>query len=128
MSPTAKVALAAEIVRAYATVRWRLRREEIETLVARMRRGVRKPEALSQSGRVRLAVAVQRVLAPFPNDSRCLVRSLVLLSLLERRGVAGRLVIGVRPGPEFAAHAWVECDGVSLLPDGEGEFAPLTVL
>jgi hypothetical protein len=51
-----------------------------------------------------------------PADSRCLMRSLVLTRLLARRGIESRLVISVRPGERFAAHAWVEHDGVALLP------------
>jgi transglutaminase superfamily protein len=128
LSLLGKVALAAEIVRTYATVRWGMRREEIGSLVARVRAGEERSEPLPQSARVRLAVAVRRVLALLPTDSRCLVRSLVLLALLERRGVSGSLVIGVRSEPDFAAHAWVECDGVTLLPDGGGQFARLTVI
>ena len=51
-----------------------------------------------------------------PFDSRCLVRSLVLTSMLDRRGIRSRLVIGVSVEPSFSAHAWVECDGRPLLP------------
>ena len=46
----------------------------------------------------------------------CLSRSVVLWSLLRRRGMAGRLRIGVRGGdgaqPLF--HAWVEYDGAVI--------------
>jgi hypothetical protein len=128
LSWTEKLALVAEIVRTYVTVRVGMRREEIGSLATRLRAGRERSESLPQAARVRLAVAVQRVLALLPTDSRCLMRSLVLLALLERRGVSGSLVIGVRSEPDFAAHAWVECDGVALLPDGEGEFSRLTVI
>jgi hypothetical protein len=46
------------------------------------------------------------------------MRSLVLTALLSRRGIASTLVIGVRPGGEFGAHAWVEHEGAPLLPSG----------
>jgi Transglutaminase-like superfamily len=36
--------------------------------------------------------------------------------LLGRRGIPSRVVIGVRTSPEFAAHAWVEQEGLPLLP------------
>ncbi len=68
------------------------------------------------------------ILAVLPTDSPCLTQSLVLLALLERRGARTALVIGVAPGTEFAAHAWVECEGETLLPSGDGEFARLTEL
>jgi hypothetical protein len=70
------------------------------------------------------------ILARLPTDSRCLVRSLVYLSLLSRRGIEGTLVIGARTEPEFAAHAWVEVEGEPMLPvkDDGKEFEPLTVL
>jgi hypothetical protein len=47
-----------------------------------------------------------------PGGASCLVRSLALLALLRRAGVAAELRIGIgntRPGLE--AHAWVEVDG-----------------
>src|SRR5581483_11465170 len=77
----------------------------------------------------RYGQAVMRTLAILPTDSRCLMRSLVLLVLLNRRGIPAELVIGVKSGgeDEFGAHAWVELEGRSLLPPGEnfgrlGEF------
>ena len=46
---------------------------------------------------------------------RCLTRSLVLVRLLRRAGLAAELRIGVdRRSPNFAAHAWVEHEGVAL--------------
>lgn len=44
---------------------------------------------------------------------RCLARSLALLKVLRRSGVAAELVIGVRSDP-FSAHAWVQREGVVL--------------
>jgi hypothetical protein len=41
---------------------------------------------------------------------RCLQRSVCTTSLLRRRGVPARLVIGYRLAP-FRSHAWVELDG-----------------
>jgi transglutaminase superfamily protein len=59
----------------------------------------------------RLSRAVERTLGPLPTDSRCLVRAVVLLRLLARRGRRGEVVIGVRKAGSFGAHAWVEVDG-----------------
>jgi hypothetical protein len=53
---------------------------------------------------------------------------LVVSSLLARRATPTSLVIGVRPGDEFLAHAWVEIDGESILPAGEPEYQRLAVL
>ena len=41
---------------------------------------------------------------------RCLQRSTVIVHLLRKYGIDGRLVIGYRPSP-FLAHAWAEVDG-----------------
>ena len=127
MSPPAKLRLVGEILIAYGRMRWAMRREELPPIVERIRSGRRRSAPLSPEGRRQLSGAVMGVLSVLPTDSRCLVRSLVFLNLLERRGVAGTLVIGVRTEPEFGAHAWVECDGEALLPDGGGEYAPLTI-
>jgi hypothetical protein len=76
----------------------------------------------------RLGKVVMRTLAPLPTDTRCLLRSLVLTGLLARRGMSSKLVIGVAPGPEFKAHAWVEHSSYPVLPSGDGEYAPLLEL
>jgi hypothetical protein len=44
------------------------------------------------------------------------MRSLVLVGVLARRGLPASLVIGVVSEPRFTAHAWVESEGVALLP------------
>jgi hypothetical protein len=75
-----------------------------------------------------LGRAVTRVLGLLPGDTRCLVRSLVLTRLLARRGAQSKLVIGTRTGPDFLAHAWVECGGVPVLSAGDGSFARLAEL
>ena len=52
------------------------------------------------------------------NTPRCVlgVQLVVLAELLARRGIDSRVVIGVKPGPSFGAHAWVESiDGQALL-------------
>jgi hypothetical protein len=108
-----KAALVAEILVTYIRARWWLRqpdfRRTLEMVAAGRERGVDDAPAAR-----RLARAVGRTLALLPTDSRCLVRSLVLTSMLARRGIASRLVVGVRPGESFAAHAWVEQGGVPL--------------
>jgi len=58
-----------------------------------------------------------------PWRPRCLLRSLALGWFLGRKGIAFEVRIGVPGGkplisargkPEFAAHAWVECNGIVL--------------
>ena len=56
------------------------------------------------------------MLGLFPTDSRCLIRSLVLVRLLANRSIDARVVIGVKADDEFAAHAWVEHGERALLP------------
>jgi len=54
-----------------------------------------------------------------PAPASCLVRALVLCRLLQRRGIAAELRIGVaQPDGGFAAHAWVEHGGAALAEAG----------
>ena len=128
LSAIDKARLAIEIVGAYTRILWLLRREGLPgddrdaACISALRaptRGIRAAQAAGNpliDGR-RLGRAVVRTLAPLPRGSRCLTRSLVLLSLLARRGVAVDLVIAVRPraDPSLDAHAWLEVDGSPLL-------------
>ena len=61
-----------------------------------------------------------------PGDSRCLIRSLVLVRVLARRAIPSMLVIGVRKNPGFKAHAWVEHEGKAIL--AAGDYTRLTEL
>lgn len=120
--------VAAEIVTSYVEVRWRFLRGDVRDVVAALRRDavdLHDPYQAYRIGR-RLGRPVRRTLDPLPWDSRCLMRSLVLLRMLARRGVVCKLVIGVKPGERFEAHAWIEHDGHPLLPTLGYE--PLTVL
>jgi hypothetical protein len=132
-SAVRKLALAAEIAAAYARARWSLSRAGLPATLARLRSPGRTDAARCPAGDPgmagrRLAHAVVRMLSAVPADSRCLVRSLVLTRLLARRGIESRLVIAVCPGEPFAAHAWVEQDGVALLPVGPARFEELVTL
>ena len=127
LSPARKAALAAEIVVAYGRVRWLLRRQDFRSALKSIRTtGACQPRAGATDDR--LARAVRRTLRHLPADSRCLMQSLVLTRLLARRGRRSRLVIGVTPNDVFGAHAWVERDGVPLLPANERAFERLTEL
>jgi hypothetical protein len=66
-----------------------------------------------------------------PYRARCLPQSLVLHWLLQRRGVASRIVFGARKADEqMQAHAWVEVNGVTLSQDHGAyrDFSPLDEL
>lgn len=123
LDAAAKARLGAEILGTYARVRWLLREHDLPTVVARLEAGPPLGQSAGAAASLRtgqrLARSVCRCLAGLPADSRCLVRSLVLIGMLARRGIAAALVIGVRPGSEFAAHAWVERDRKPLLPTGD---------
>lgn len=79
-----------------------------------------------------LALAVERAVEYGPLRFRCLVRALAVRRLLEREGLEGGIVrVGVRHRDgEFAAHAWVEFEGVPLRqsPHRLEIFTPLSEL
>jgi hypothetical protein len=125
-----RLRLAAEIVSTYVRVRTAMRGKDVRTVLSTLReRPRRAPEfaGLPVIQGVRLGRAVTRTLTGLPADSRCLTQAMVLTSLLARRGIDNRLVIGVRPGDRFGAHAWVEVNGNPVLPRGE-EFPRLVEL
>jgi hypothetical protein len=120
-----KLALAVEIVCVYAVTRWRLPRRNLGDLVAEIRARAlarRGDLALDPESReaaiiaARLGHATVRIMRFLPTDSKCLVQSIVLSSLLSARGITGTLVIGAHSNPDFSAHAWVESAGQPLLP------------
>ena len=123
LGPVERVRLAGEILRAYARTRWSLWRGDLPSTLSALR-GDPPPAPPTTADRraivegVLLGDAVRRTLRLLPAESRCLMRSLVLTSLLARRGVGSSLVIGVRGGDAFGAHAWVELSDRPLLPPG----------
>jgi hypothetical protein len=129
MTVRARVALAGEILGTYVGVRRSLRRHDLRQVLAELRAGAPLPASGEHvaTGR-RLGRAVRRTLGVLPTDSRCLMQSLVLTRVLARRGIDTRLVIAVRPGERFAAHAWVEHGDQPLLPAGAPAFEQLVTL
>ena len=130
VAPLERPLLALEVVYMYARVRWLLLRRGPVAAVGVLRGDIPEPAAGEvESTRfrrdLRFGRAVVKVLRFVPTDSRCLMRSLVLTGMLARRGVYATVVIGVRPGPEFGAHAWVEVGGCALLATGEATFTRL---
>jgi transglutaminase superfamily protein len=134
-----RVALASEILAVYCRVRLRLLRDRFPIALAAMRdagsrrrlacdAGQPSDSAINYLRAARVARAVQRTLRLVPADSRCLMQSLVLTSLLARRGIETKLVIAVKPDGEFEAHAWVEHGGRPLLPDSQDVYQVLAKL
>jgi len=112
-----KAALVVEIVIMYVRVRWLLWRHDLPSVVATLRGSdPLTTDPRRQAIGARLGHGIERTLRLVPLDARCLVRSLVLLGLLARRGTASTLVLGVDVEPAFSAHAWVESGGRPLLP------------
>ncbi len=118
--------LAREIVVTYVHARLWLRRQSLEDVLGRLRENAALEPATGMHllQAARLGRIVRRTLGMLPFDSRCLVQSLVLVSLLARRGIRTTLVIGVKPAPSFQAHAWVELEGYPILPVG-GDYGRL---
>lgn len=76
-----------------------------------------------------LARVVNSVAAILPLDARCLVRSVYLCRLLDKRQISCRLVLGAKTeaNGRLAAHAWVEHAGepINDVADIAQHFAPL---
>lgn len=126
-----RTALAAEILATYATVRVLLRRLTLPETVGALRLGIMDDPVASEDSLVlgrHLASATVRTITLLPADSRCLMRSLVLIRVLARRGLGATLVLSAAPGPPLEAHAWVEHAGEPLLAPGRLEQRPLARL
>jgi hypothetical protein len=116
LSPAAKAALAARILRRYAVVRARLFREPLPGLASRLGRKKEQADGRRHSA-AQLSRAVDRTLRLGSRRPSCLASSLVLYSLLREQGDAAELAIGLRERPtDKTAHAWVELDGVDVGP------------
>jgi hypothetical protein len=137
--PMARFALGVEVAAAAVRCRWELRRRGIAPTVATARRLDRStvlPGSVVSGtetkddvalGR-RLAAIIDRVLRHVPGDTRCLVRSVVLLGMLHARGVPADLVMAIRQDRAMA-HAWVEVAGIAIsTPADEESFVRLAEL
>lgn len=125
-----KLRLILEILNIYTLTRWRLSSSDVEILneipSPPSRRTAVVPSGQTAAVAIRLGEVVTQTLARIPKDARCLIRAIVLLRVLSRRGIGARLVIGVNHEDEpFTAHAWVEHRGIALLDQGGERFARL---
>jgi hypothetical protein len=132
-----KLRLALEVVTSFPRARLAARREDdIRDALVRLRgpTPASEPAANDEDGArlvflgQRLGQAVARTMRYLPGDTRCLAQSLVLIHMLARRSIGSTLVIGVSPNGGFSAHAWVELDGIALLPAREDVFRRLVEL
>lgn len=115
LPPHAKVGLALRVWRTYLRVRRAVRRNDLPAAVARL--GAIRRASARRYPPAKLSRAVDRALAPLPDDPTCLVRSLVLFRLLREQGDEAEVVIGLPPHPtSHEAHAWVELDGRDVGP------------
>jgi Transglutaminase-like superfamily len=123
-----KLRLVTEILGTYVAVRWQMRRSDIREMVEHLRAvptgAVHHDYLLVR----RLGRAVARTLSFLPTDNRCLARSLVLDTMLARRRLQSVLIVAARTEPDFAAHAWVEHDGLPVLPPGSPSYQRLIEL
>ena len=96
------------------------RRVSLDTLLARFSGTDRTDrDAIDVARAARL---VEAVTACYPLAT-CLKKSLILFRILRKRGIPAELRLGVRRvDGDFSAHAWIECEGRTLLDDG---MAPL---
>ena len=105
---------AVEVVLLAVWVEVAIRVMPFSRLLDRMKRvsGTPAASAAIEYSRLLRFVAVAYDVLPLP--ATCLRQSLVLHALLARRGVPSRLCLGVkRNGTALAAHAWIECDGMT---------------
>ncbi|MFI9150353.1 lasso peptide biosynthesis B2 protein [Streptomyces sp. NPDC053367] len=86
----------------------------IRAVLLRLRRGAR-PATLQEAARARETVLAVSLAAG--GQQGCLPRSLATVLLCRLRGQWPTWCVGVRTQPPFAAHAWVEAEGVLV---GEG--------
>ncbi|HLL34601.1 lasso peptide biosynthesis B2 protein [Streptomyces sp. NPDC052773] len=86
----------------------------IRKVLLRLRPGAR-PATLAEAARARETVLAVSLAAG--GQQGCLPRSLATVLLCRLRGQWPTWCVGVRTQPPFAAHAWVEADGVLV---GEG--------
>jgi len=92
--------------------------------------GLREKEVINDSSDLREVesiLTISRTLKLLPWANNCLLRSLIMIRVLSRYGVASRLRIGCSGSVEdFKAHAWISVNGVDYFRYGpKGSFAIL---
>jgi hypothetical protein len=115
LSPWAKAVLFARTWYWFAMVTILLRRHPLPEAIRLLAEG-RRPES-RRYGPARLSRAVSHGLRLPGWEPRCLIRSLVLYSLMRAQGDDAQIVIGILDhAPTSDAHAWVEARGRDIGP------------
>jgi hypothetical protein len=106
-----------------------LRSQPLDRLIGRCRQRRKHRPPSSTDDAVKLACRFRRARPWAPVKPSCLQDSLALHAWLTRRGTAAELVLGVKLNP-FAAHCWLQLDGIVLndSPETIGAFTPIVAL
>ena len=109
----------------YVFVRAFLRIDPLPRLVERLRAAPR--ERSDDVEPARLGRIVGKSMRVHGRSARCLIGALVLYRLLQERGQAGVLVLGLpEDATDVIAHAWIEVDGADVgPPPGRGRHVEL---
>lgn len=68
------------------------------------------PDSTSEAARIRWAVETAARILPW--KPVCLPQAVAAMRMLQRRGVAGTLYLGIDPAADYDAHAWVRVGSV----------------
>ncbi len=114
---------------AYVKASWWLRRWCLGSIASRVSAARRDGDEFDSERALQLVQRFQMLRAwTFTGKDRCLLSALSLIFFLQRYGCFPYFVIGVKTAP-FAAHSWVQRDGLVL--DGDpasvGHFVPILV-
>jgi hypothetical protein len=111
-----------------------LKTRSLQAVVARVRRRklAHRPEQRTVAAeQVKSLVTIYERLRPllFTARDASLFDSLVLVEFLAKYGIFPELILGVKPAP-FAAHAWVQADGLVLGDRSEyaAKFTPIVIV
>jgi hypothetical protein len=75
---------------------------------------------------VRVGMAIQVAARIVPWKADCLIQAVAASHLLRRHGLEPQIRIGVRrDGRELLGHAWVDCDGATVVGARGDEFTPM---
>jgi hypothetical protein len=114
------IVIAAEAIAMAIPIEIALRRERLDTLIARLgdASGLESQDE-SELDVHRATRVVEEVARFYPLNATCLKKSLILFRILRRRGVPVEFRLGVgRLNGDFASHAWLESRGRTLFGEG----------
>jgi hypothetical protein len=114
---------------AFVRAAWSLRRLSVELIAARIGAARGEPERFDFEQVMPLVELFRKLRCwTFSEKDRCLFNALALIYFLQRYGHFPYFVIGVKTVP-FAAHAWVQMEGMVLdgNPASVGHFTPILV-